>query len=120
MFTRGNKYRAKRTTVDGVKFASTAEAARYAQLRLLERAGEIRDLKTQPPYRLYCATAHGELRPIMIGKRQSTYVADFSYYRDVQLVVEDVKGFDLPLAKLKRAIFELNYGVKIDVIRGRK
>lgn len=36
-----NKYKAVKTTVDGIKFDSKAEARRYTQLKLLERAGQI-------------------------------------------------------------------------------
>src|SRR5687767_14651384 len=34
-----HKFGARATTVDGIRFASQAEAQRYAELRLLERAG---------------------------------------------------------------------------------
>lgn len=42
-----NKFGAIKTTVDGIKFDSLREARRWAELRLLEKAGEIRDLKRQ-------------------------------------------------------------------------
>ena len=45
-----NKYHAKPTFVDGRRFASRKEAARYCELRLLERAGKIQDLTTQVPF----------------------------------------------------------------------
>lgn len=40
-----HKYHAKPTTVDGIRFASKAEARRYSELRLLEKAGEIKNLE---------------------------------------------------------------------------
>ena len=45
-----SKYGAIRTTVDGVTFASKAEARRYAELKLLEQAGEIKGLELQPKF----------------------------------------------------------------------
>ena len=47
-----SKYRNRKTTIDGIAFDSKAEARRYAELKLLERAGEIKDLELQPKYRL--------------------------------------------------------------------
>ena len=47
------KYRAVPTVIDGIRFASKAEARRYGELRLLEQAGEIRDLVRQPRFALY-------------------------------------------------------------------
>jgi hypothetical protein len=77
-----NKYGAKRTTVDGIEFASKAEARRYAELRLLERAGEITGLECHPVYRF-------AVNGVKVGR----YTPDFRY-RDAFgcLVVEDVKG----------------------------
>jgi hypothetical protein len=42
-----NKFGAIRTEVDGIKFDSLREARRWAELRLMERAGEIRNLRRQ-------------------------------------------------------------------------
>jgi hypothetical protein len=83
-----SKYGAKKTEVDGIKFASRREAARYGTLKLMERAGEIRDLVLQPKY------------PLSVnGRIVFRYTADFSYRYQTPLgehdavVVEDVKGF---------------------------
>ena len=40
-----SKYMAKKCQVDGIKFDSLKEARRYQELRLLERAGKIADLR---------------------------------------------------------------------------
>lgn len=63
-----NKHNAKRTQVDGIWFASGHEARRYAALRMLERAGEICDLKTQVEF----VFVHNGVR---IGK----FTPDFEY-----------------------------------------
>jgi hypothetical protein len=70
------------TVVDGQTFASKKEARRYGDLKLLEKAGEIRKLEVQPRF------------PLKVnGKLVCTYVGDFSYVTDAdQYVVEDVKG----------------------------
>lgn len=99
-----SKYHAKRTTVDGVTFASKAEATRWQELRLLERAGQIADLEYQPRYLL---TVNG----VVVG----TYVGD-ARYRDVlrdRLVVEDVKGVRTPVYRLKKKLMRACHGIDI-------
>ena len=46
------KYHAKRTRLDGLTFDSQKEARRYAELKLLERAGQIHSLRRQVKYEL--------------------------------------------------------------------
>lgn len=101
-----NKYGAKRTTVDGIEFASAAEAKRYSELKLLERGGYIRNLELQPVY------------PVVIeGKTVCKYIADFRYFEGCCRVVEDVKGAQTPIFRLKRKLVEAMYpGTKIMVV----
>ena len=47
-----NKYRNKKCVLDGIEFDSKKEMRRYSELKLLERAGEISDLKIQVPFLL--------------------------------------------------------------------
>ncbi len=90
-----SKYRAIRTTVDGVTFASKAEAARYSELKLLERSGYITGLILQPRFPL-----------IVDGKKICSYVADFGYQdKSNRHVIEDVKGVQTPVYKLKSKLF---------------
>lgn len=108
-----HKYRAKPMTVDGHRFASTLEAKRYSELKMLERAGNIRRLKLQPRFPL-----------VVEGALVGTYVADFAYDEagcDRWLsVVEDAKGAVLPLYTLKLALFRvLNPDVSFREIRRR-
>lgn len=121
--TRGHKYGAKPTVVDGIRFASKAEARRYSELKLLAKAGKIECLELQPVYVLYAPLTTGTVRGALrahagqlpkVGK----YVADFRYY-DMEtgaLVVEDVKGYDLPLAKWKRKHTEAQYGITVTLV----
>jgi hypothetical protein len=42
------KYHSRKVRFDGLNFDSQAEADRWAELRLLERAGEIESLRAHP------------------------------------------------------------------------
>lgn len=102
-----NKYRNVRTVVDGLKFDSKAEAARYGELKLLDKAGQIYALQRQRRW------------PLRVdGVKVSTYISDFDYMdANDRQVVEDVKGMETAVFKLKRKMFEAQYGLKITVIR---
>ncbi len=109
-----NKYKAKPTVVDGIRFHSKKEANRYRELRLLERAGEIRDLQLQYPYELSVPRYGSSVKKQAIGK----YLADFRYRSGKQgiLVVEDVKGMDTPLSKWKRRHVLAQYGIEVQLV----
>lgn len=105
---RYRKFGSVMTTVDGIKFRSKAEARRYSELKLMEKAGEIHDLELQPAFPL---VAH--------GKKLATYVADFRYWtRDrTAQIVEDVKGMLTPMYRLKKKWAQLQYGITITEVR---
>lgn len=99
----GSKYGNTRVAVDGIAFDSKAEAARYGELQLLARAGQISDLAVHPRYVLVDASAHGP---------SLCYIADFSYTEQGRQVAEDVKGgtaTQTPLWKLKARLFRERY-----------
>lgn len=110
-----NKYKAQPTEVDGIWFASKAEARRYSELKLLEKAGEIRQLELQPRFRLSCACAGAPSMRAKVGE----YIADFRYRQGPYgvLVIEDVKGVKTALYRWKKKHFELQYGLMITEIR---
>jgi hypothetical protein len=98
-----------------IKFDSKAEARRWDELRLLQRAGTIGGpISRQYPFTLK-TWAGGLETPQEIGK----YIADFMWFEPEtgQHHYEDVKGFDTPLSKWKRKHCELQYGIKIEVIK---
>lgn len=105
-----HKYKAKPVECDGHKFDSTAEAARYGELVILQRAGKITELTVHPRY------------PIVINNVKVCVVEmDFSYRNEQKLLrVEDVKGMDTALSKLKRHLLLALYAVDIAVIKRRK
>lgn len=85
---RRHKYGAEKTAVDGIQFASQAEARKYAELRLLQRTGEVLEIELQPRFELQPGFRHQ-------GKwhRAITYTADFRVtYADGRVDVIDVKG----------------------------
>ncbi len=101
-----NKYRNKITTVDNIKFHSAKESRRYLELKLLERAGEIKSLRLQPVF------------PLVVGEKLvCKFIADFDYYTSSgEYTVEDVKSEAtkrLPAYRIKKKLFEALYGFEI-------
>lgn len=103
-----SKYGNVRTIVDGIRFDSKAEAKRWQQLKLLERANEITALKRQQHF------------PIVInGQKVCTYIADFTYsdLRAGRDVIEDVKGMATEGYRLKKKLMKAVHGVEISEVR---
>lgn len=103
------KYHNTKTVADGIKFDSKLEAERYAQLKMMERAGVIRDLELQPEYELIPSFRKG-------GKtwRRTVYKADFRYILcdGDKTIIEDVKGSTAVITdvfRLKQKLFEYRY-----------
>lgn len=95
------KYRAEPAAAhDGRMFDSKAEAQRYQELAALHRAGAINGLMCQPRYVLIDKSRHG---------RAIEYVGDFGYLEAGRAVVEEVKGFETPVWRLKRRLFLERY-----------
>tara|TARA_Y100000310_G_scaffold150480_1_gene149909 strand:- start:438 stop:788 length:351 start_codon:yes stop_codon:yes gene_type:complete len=114
---RRHKYNAKKTAVDGIAFDSKREAKRYVELKLLEKAGEIFGLTLQPTFRFRISGNAVLIRSKGYPSgRQASYRADFRYVRDGQDVIEDVKGVRTPLYKLKKAMVEAQYGVRVEEV----
>jgi hypothetical protein len=101
-----HKFHAVATVIDGVRFASKAEARRYGELTLLQKAGVIKDLVLQPAYPLHARGLKQEY--VLIG----AYVADFEYVECAtdKLTTEDVKGVRTPLYSWKKKHFQAEYG----------
>ena len=103
------KYHNIKISVDGIKFDSKLEAERYRQLKILERAGVIRDLELQPEYELIPSFKKD-------GKtwRKTVYKADFRYIlaENDKTIIEDVKGSISVITdvfRLKQKLFEYKY-----------
>jgi len=100
-----SKYNAIPTVVDNIRFASKREANRYFELKILQRVGDITDLKCQPRFPL-----------VVRGTKVCTYVADFSYRNKAgELVVEDVKSKPTmtPAYRIKKKLLLAIEGITI-------
>lgn len=102
-----SKYKAIRTEINGIKFASKKEAHRYQELKLMERAKVITDLKLQVPFILVDKNENG---------RAIKYVADFTYYENGQYVVEDTKGYITDVFKIKKRLLKERYDIDIKLV----
>ena len=112
-YRRYNKFHAKKTTVGDKRFDSQKESIRYMGLCAKEARGEIRDLRTQVKFVLIPAQRGEDGRVI---ERECAYYADFVYYDNGQMVVEDVKGMKTPEYIIKRKLMLQIYGIRIKEI----
>ena len=117
----GNK---KVKTEDGLTFDSKKEYSRYLELKAMEDAGLIWNLRRQVKFLLLPAvyeTQKVQLKTKVKEKdvclyRETHYVADFVYLQDGEEVVEDVKAsaeFQDPVYKLKKKLMYMMNNVKI-------
>lgn len=101
------KYGAKLTEIDGIVFHSKREAARYSYLKMLHLGKEIADLELQPTYTI-----------VIKDKKICNVILDFRY-RDLKTgkqIIEDSKGFDTPVSKLKRKLVEAAAGIEVRIV----
>lgn len=119
---RKNKYNARKVKVDGIVFASQKEADRWRELKLLERAGKITELKRQVPFLLiptqreFCNEIDEKKRRFKKGKvieRKCSYYADFVYMQNGKQIVEDAKGKRTDEYVIKRKLMLFLRGIKI-------
>ena len=127
----GNKYGAKKIKdpATGYEFDSKAEFIRWCELRIMERAGKISDLKRQVSYELIptqredstevykAGPQKGLPKPGAIIEKPCRYVADFVYQQDGETVVEDTKGYKkgaaYDLFVIKRKLMLNVHGIRI-------
>ena len=103
------KYGNRKITLNGITFDSQKEAARWQELTLLQRTGQISGLKRQVKFELLPSQkVNGE-----VVERPVTYVADFVYTENGETVVEDTKGFRTKEYILKRKMLLWFYGIQI-------
>lgn len=120
------KYGNIKTEYDGIFFDSKTEARRYAELKILQKNGEITGLELQRVFELIPAQYESYERYGKNGKRlkdgkkciekSCVYKADFVYVNsDGEMVVEDTKS---PVTRtkdyiIKRKLMLYKYGIKI-------
>ena len=111
-----NKYRNKKVFCDGMTFDSKKELARYLELKILERAGEVRGIECQKKFELITSVKiNGKTKPAI------RYFSDFSYFivKDGEFIVEDVKSaMTRKLAPYRMKIHMMKYlhGIEIKEI----
>lgn len=100
------KYRNKKAVFNGETFDSKLELARYKQLLILSKVGQISCLKRQERFVLISKSKYG---------REIAYVADFTYQKGAEKVVEDVKSSvtKTRLYRLKKRLLAEKYGIVI-------
>ena len=107
-----NKYGNRKTEVDGIVFDSKHEASRWIELKYMERAKLITDLRRQVRYTLI-GNQYDENRKVI--ERPVTYIADFVYLENGKVVVEDAKSpaTRTDVYKIKRKLMLMIYGIRI-------
>lgn len=105
-------------TLDGIVFDSRAEMKRWAELQLLQKAGEIYLLDRQVQLNLVINGKPVKIRSRGVPNgRACHYTADFIYFEKGtdKRVIEEYKSFDDPTSRLRRAVVEAIYGIEIRV-----
>ena len=120
-----SKYGSKRVKLmDGSVFDSKHEYQRWNELLVLEKAGKINGLMRQVKFELipaqvetYERRSEKTGRVLQDGRRcieqAVNYVADFVYWQDEKMVVEDAKGVRTPDYIIKRKLMLYIHGIRI-------
>lgn len=109
---RNQKYGNSKVEDAGRTFDSKAEHKRWQYLAMLEKAGEIKDLRCQVVFELAPA--------VVIGGRKRPplrYIADFVWEEGGETVVADVKGAVPEAYRIKRHLMKSVHGIDILEIR---
>lgn len=104
-----NKYGAKKTG----GHASQKEHERANQLKLMQRAGLISNLREQVKFVLIPTQRDSQGNLL---EKECSYYADFVYDKDGVTVVEDTKGFRTPEYRLKKKLMLHVHGISIKEI----
>jgi hypothetical protein len=100
-----SKFRNRKVTVDGETFDSAKEHRRWGELQLLQRAGQITDLRRQVPFAIE-----------VNGHKVCKYIADAVYLENGAQVVEDVKSEITrkdPAYRLKNKLMRAVHNIEI-------
>lgn len=121
----GRKYGNKKYTVDGITFDSKHEAYRYQELKAMQEAGIIQDLRLQVKFVLIPTQREESAEVYKSGKnkgkpklgnvieKECSYYADFVYIENGILVVEDAKGMRTKDYIIKRKLMLKEYGIRV-------
>ena len=102
------KYHNRKVKLDGYVFDSQAEARRWQELRLMEKADAIHALEVHP-------TFFFSINNVSLGY----YKADFQYWENGRRIVEDVKSEatrKLPVFRLKKKMMLALHGIEVQEV----
>ena len=113
---KASKYGNRPVLVNGHRFDSKKEGARYVELTYMLKAGTIAELELQPAFPLLCVKLYRNGWPITL-EPVATYVADFQYLNLTtgEYIVEDVKsaGTRTAIYALKKKMVEAIHGITV-------
>ena len=106
-----SKFKNTKVTLDGLSFMSKAEAAYYYfYLKPEIEEGLIENLELQP--RIKCEVN---------GKKVCDYVSDFSFYREEERFIVEVKGYQTDVYRLKiKLVYACHPDMNIEVVPASK
>ena len=121
-----SKYGNKKCQYMGIVFDSKHEMERYRDLYMMQRAGEIKNLRTQVPFTLIpeqrelsheiykAGPRKGKKKPGALLERKCEYIADFVYIdQNGQCVVEDAKGMHTKEYLIKRKLMLYMHKIRV-------
>ena len=122
-----SKYKAKKMVIDGMVFDSKKELRRYNVLKVLEESGVISGLRRQVEFLLIpekrepnTIGSRGGVHKGKLIERKCSYVADFVYVKNREVVVEDVKGYKgggaYEVFKIKRKLMNHIHGIRVEEV----
>ena len=109
------KYHNQPCEYDGHHFDSMAERDRYIELKLMQEMGVIEGLELQKKYvlvpkgRYTSGKAYAEI----------SYIADFVYKYNGEIIVEDVKGVKTAVYQLKKKMMAGVYGIEVQEVKAK-
>lgn len=121
-----SKYRNKKVIIDNIEFDSKREGNRYLVLKDAQERGIISNLILQPKFELIPAIREEYIKHLKTKDKVDTrtvqlaicYKADFSYEKDGETIVEDVKASPKMAALdkaflIKEKLFRWKFGFSI-------
>lgn len=123
--TKRSKYHNDTVEVDGIRYDSRGEYQRHCFLKLMERAGEISELRYHVKFTLFPKGSKELIRmpdgtEVELKKydREHWYEADFVYKnKKGEMIVEDFKGYETEEFKRKRILFNAIYHQDIKIVK---
>ena len=109
------KYHNQPCDYDGHHFDSMAERDRYIELKLMQEMGVIEGLELQKKYVLQQKGKYPSGRKYT----EISYIADFVYKYNGEIIVEDVKGVKTAVYQLKKKMMAGVYGIEVQEVKAK-